>query len=229
MSIPIKILNLKRRPDRRKNMEDKLKDIGVNNYEFIDAVDGQILQPNPDLKYFFRNNDFGYRRGMMGCALSHYNLLKQLIKDPFNDYYLIMEDDATFCSNFGEKINNLSSHFKNKELLFLGYLMYSKCREKVSHLTDVEKEEIEIIPFESSLFIGGAHCYSVNKLGAQKIVNYIENFGMIRAVDWVLIDTPKLQIYETRPHLSFAMWNEGGKIIDTDIQNRGDSMIFDKE
>lgn len=224
-NIPIKILNLKRRPDRRQEMENKLKAVGIANYEFIEAVDGKLLQPSLELKHLFRNNDFGYRRGVMGCALSHYKVIKQLINDQFNDYYLIMEDDATFCSNFSEKIEKLQ--FKDKELFFLGYLMFSKILETVSHLTNVEKDETEVIDFESGLFIGGAHCYSINKIGAQKIVNYIENSGMIRPIDHIIKDAPGIKIYETRPHLSFATWNEGGKIIDTDIQNRWDPMIFE--
>ena len=33
-----------------------------------------------------------------------------------------------------------------------------------------------------------------------------------------------MECFETRPHISFAEWNEGGKAIDSDIQNLYDSI-----
>ena len=78
--------------------------INYNEYEFIKAVDGQFLTPTQELFDLFKGNDFGSRKGVIGCALSHYNLWKQLLDDKKNDYYLIMEDDFSLCTNFKDKL-----------------------------------------------------------------------------------------------------------------------------
>ena len=80
----------------------KLVDAGIptDDCEFIKAVDGALLKPTSELKHLFRNNDFGNRKGVIGCALSHYNLWKRLIDDSHHEYYVIMEDDFVLCSNF---------------------------------------------------------------------------------------------------------------------------------
>src|SRR3990172_1806085 len=38
--------------------------------------------------------------GVVGCALSHKALWKKLVDDIYNDYYVILEDDATIDNKF---------------------------------------------------------------------------------------------------------------------------------
>jgi hypothetical protein len=45
----IKIVNLERRPDRKENMIEKLKQQNITNYEFIRAVDGRELEPTDEV------------------------------------------------------------------------------------------------------------------------------------------------------------------------------------
>ena len=52
----------------------------------------------------FEKNEFNYRKGVIGCALSHYNLWKMLLNDFNNNYYCIFEDDIIFIDNFKEKL-----------------------------------------------------------------------------------------------------------------------------
>ena len=105
----IKIVNLERREDRKEETIKKLLEAGIKteDYDFIKAVDGKLLEPSSRLKHLFRNNDFGSRRGVIGCALSHYNLWCQLLNDPDNEYYIIMEDDFTLCKNFKQQLEIL--------------------------------------------------------------------------------------------------------------------------
>ena len=53
--LPIKVINLKRRKDRRLHMESILKDIV---FDFKDAVDGNELKENDPRLYTFKDNDF---------------------------------------------------------------------------------------------------------------------------------------------------------------------------
>ena len=73
-------------------------------------------------------------------------------------------------------------------------------------------------------YIGGIFCYSINKNGARKLVDYINKNGIKHGIDYLFKIIPELECFETRPHISFSEWNEGGKAIDSDIQNLYDSI-----
>jgi GR25 family glycosyltransferase involved in LPS biosynthesis len=211
----VKVVNLERRVDRKKNME-KILDIP---HEFIKAVDGHFLEPTQELFDLFKGNDFGDRKGFIGCALSHYNLWNQLLDDKNNEYYLIMEDDFSLCDDFKYKIEELKSDFISKECLFLGYHMFEKNRQMVKDIYDNESiKTIKVVPLDKNLYIGGTFCYSINKNGAKKMVDYIQKNGIKHGIDYVMKILDNLQSYECQPFLVFSEWYDGGKKIDSDIQ-----------
>ena len=61
--------------------------------------------------------------------MSHYNLWKQLLNDNENEYYVILEDDITFCDNFKSKYDSLKEYFIKEDMEFLGYSMIEKERK----------------------------------------------------------------------------------------------------
>ena len=140
----IKIINLKKRTDRKEEMIQKLEKANIKDYEFVEAVNGYELEATREIYDLFKDNDFAYRKGVIGCALSHVILWKQLIDDKDNDYYLISEDDNTFNDDFGNKIKELENEFKTKEVLFLGYSMFSNEREKNKTKRDIAKKQLQI-------------------------------------------------------------------------------------
>jgi len=229
----IKIVNLERRSDRRENIVNTMKSCGIENYEFIKAVDGKTLLPTKELKNLFQGNDFGSRRGFIGCAMSHYNLWQQLLDDPENEYYIIMEDDFTLGYQFKERLLFLQKQgeFTKKPVIFMGYHMYSTKREPVFSQYNNAGTTVEICPLNKDLFIGGTHCYSIHKTGAQILVDYIRVNGIKHGIDYLMKIVPALTLYESQPHLAFAEWYEPGKKTgtDTDIQNSFDSLDFSKE
>ena len=225
---PIKIINLERRQDRRTNTIKQLSDAGFepNDYEFVKATDGSTLVPTQELKELFQGNDFGSRKGVIGCALSHYRLWQQLVNNPRDAYYLIMEDDFILCPDFNSRFQELSKTcaFINNDVLFLGYSMFSKDRQKHFKLyNDLSKNETKIVPLDKKLYIGGYFMYSINKNGARKLLDYIEQNGIKHGIDYLNKIMPDLHSYECQPQLVFSEWNENGKKIDSDIQN-----IYDK-
>jgi hypothetical protein len=110
------VVNMERRPDRRQEMTDRLKDIDIK-YEFYTAVDGMQLKATQEIYDLFAGNEFGNRRGVIGCALTHMRLWQQLLNDPDYDTYLIIEDDTTFAPNFTKDI--IDQRFP---VTMLGYL-----------------------------------------------------------------------------------------------------------
>ena len=137
-----------------------------------------------------------------------------------------MEDDATIVESFKEEIEKID--FKKYDILLMGYHMFSKTLEKVKDIyrnyNENEDVNLTIDRLQMDYYIGGTHCYSINKNGARKLVDYIDKNGIKYAIDYLFKFTPELECFETRPHISFAEWNECGKAIDSDIQNMCDGI-----
>ena len=215
----IKIINLERRADRKKSTIDKLTEAECHNYTFIKATDGQTIQSTYEIKTLFKGNDFSNCRGVIGCALSHYYLWKSLIEDNEHDFYLIMEDDLILCDGFKEKIEGLKTEMKNKQILFLGYHMFEKEREKVKEIYDCSSNNVQVSKLNQSIFVGGTFSYSINTAGARHLIDYIGKNGIHHGIDYVIGKLNKDICYETKPHLCFSVWNEDNKECDSDIQN----------
>jgi GR25 family glycosyltransferase involved in LPS biosynthesis len=216
----IKVVNLERRPDRKEQTILKFKEQGIIDYKFIEAVDGQKLDVSVDIIELFKGNDYGSRKGFIGCALTHYNLWKKLL-DSTDEYYFIMEDDVQMDPKFSEMIKSID--YSKYDILFLGYSMFSSVREKVE-----VNNEFSIGRLSMGQYIGGTFTYSINRVGAKKMLNYIEKNGIKHGIDYLFKIIPELECHESKPQLCFSEWNENGKEIDSDIQNVGDSFNFEK-
>ena len=115
----------------------------------------------------FEDNDFGSRCGFIGCALSHYGLWMELLKDSTNEYYIIMEDDVILCNGYKEQISKLESEFKDKDILYHGYLMYKNDRlnNKNTYDYSLVKNEtcVSVHPLKKNFYVGGTHG-NINKI-----------------------------------------------------------------
>ena len=254
--ISIKVVNLERRDDRRAEVVSKFAAAGFteSEYAFVAATDGAKLVPTASMKRMFQGNDFGSRRGVVGCALSHYLLWNQLIRDADNEFYVIMEDDFELCPDFKRVLHGMHDECMNRDVMFMGYHMFEQKRAPVRHIynrdpvpvpvpapapvpipfagTETETAgygyDVAVEPLNKELYIGATHCYSINKRGAMLLLNYIKVNGIKHGIDYLMkIADNGLECYETRPHLAFAEWNEAGKAIDTDIQFDYNSIDFD--
>lgn len=225
----IKILNLKRRPDRREKITEELNKHKVPEeyYEWISSIDGKELTPTWELKKLFQGNDFGNRIGFIGCALSHYSLWKELVKDPQHQFYMIMEDDFTLCPDFKNKMEHLKYSMYQSPLLLLGYHMFEKEREKVKNTYNHSFYHTNLRPLDKKLYIGGFFCYSINKAGAKRLCDYIEQYGIRHGIDYLIKIVPNLPCLECQPQLAFSVWDEK-KVpsMDTDIQKTKERMDF---
>jgi len=226
----IKIINLERRTDRKENTIKELDKVNISkqDYEFIKAVDGLSIKPTIQLKELFKGNDFGNRKGVIGCALSHYNLWKQLLNDTVHDYYIIMEDDYTLPSSFKRHFEKLKSdnEFSKRDVLFLGYHMFEAKRNVNLNIYNSESDMINIKELNNDLYIGGFFAYSINKEGAKKMIDYISKNGIKHGIDYLFKIYDEIKCYECQPQIVFSVWNENGKKIDSNIQHDHDSIDF---
>jgi GR25 family glycosyltransferase involved in LPS biosynthesis len=232
----VKVVNLERRADRKLDIIKLFKETKLTDFVFYKAVDGKTLESTNELKKLFQGNDFGSRKGVIGCALSHLQLWNELVADKNHSHYVIFEDDISVSnSNFKERLEKLKP--ETEEVLFLGYHMFSHKREEVKHIYDVGANEIganeiganeiKIEPLNKNLYIGGTFAYTINKVGAQKLITYISENGIKHGIDYLMKITPGLNMKELQPLLVWSDWYEDtGKPIDTDIQANYDSLDF---
>jgi len=217
----IKCINLERRSDRKEQMIKKLENL-INYTDFFKAIDGKQLIPDNNLKHLFRNNDFGWRKGVIGCALSQYYLWKELLEDENYDKYLILEDDVELNKNLTFQINCLIN--LDFDILYLGYTHF----ESKKHIYN-EKifNGIKIEPLDQSLWIGGAFGYILTKEGARKFINYIEENGIAHGIDYVMVKKiDNLKQYSIFPFLITSDYADYNNNVDSDIQRSCETFNF---
>jgi GR25 family glycosyltransferase involved in LPS biosynthesis/GT2 family glycosyltransferase len=224
----IKIINLKRRPDRKEQVTKTFTDAGITNFQIVEAVDGTELKPTLELKKLFAGNDFGSRVGVIGCALTHYNLWKALLSDNTNQYYTIFEDDITLVSDFKKKYDIMEPTIHKFECLFLGYHMFTQNREATKDAYVVQSNRADIVANNRNLNIGGTFGYTINKIGAKALIDFIEKNGIRHGIDYVMKICKEIKSLEIRPQVVFSEWYETpGQTVDTDIQTNYTKLDFD--
>ncbi len=213
-------INLKRRTDRKERINGLFKENGIDNYEFFEAIDGKQLTLNDEIEKLFEGNDFGWRSTFIGCALSHYNLWKQFINDVEYDYYLIYEDDIEFCNYYNDKLNIVMNNLDVNEDWDIVFLGQSVVQEYKHEYINKDYNGLSFQKINPVKTIGGIFGYIINKKGAKKLINYIENNGIRHGIDYIMMRMNILNIYEAVPHLvrTDYVTNENYNFIDSDIQ-----------
>lgn len=211
-----RIINLKRRHDRKLKMEAQLKQQSFTDYDFMNAVDGNELIPTEHLYTLFKDNDFNYRKGVIGCALSHMTLWKQLVRDSDCELYVIIEDDAEFVDGFEVKLNKAIRLFASEsraELCFIsGFSMKTPC----SSMNDMQ-----LIKKKNDT-VDGLGGYIVKKSGAARFMQYYAAHSVKRAIDASIVDNFKEHLYELNQYLIKTPFFGP----DTDIQQSYDCISF---
>ena len=221
------VINLERREDRKKNVEDTFGNVKFQDYSFYKAVDGKTLKGDENIYNLFYGNDFGWRKGVIGCALSHYNLWKQLAEEKETRLYCIFEDDFVLREDFLENFKKCEDYMlhSDTDILFLGYTMFRDARKRNPIYDSFQHLQIE--SFNNPLYIGGFFGYMLSKSAAQKLLQYIETNGIRHGIDYLIKINPNLKIKECRPHIIFSDWvDSNNSNVDTDIQKDYDALQF---
>ena len=213
-------INLERRQDRRDYITELFEKEEINDYQFYKAIDGQYIESSYFIYSLFRNNDFGYRKGFIGCALSHYYIWKELMDSEY-DFFIIYEDDITLTDDYKNKLDKVieTVDFTECDYLLLGYHMFKDKREQYKDIYDIVREETEVYRLNRELYIGSTSSYIVTRTGASKILHYITQNRIRHGIDYLVGKIPYLNMYETQPHLCFAEWVDNlSSGVDSDIQ-----------
>lgn len=96
INLPVWVVNLKKDENRRNFMVSQLERLGIS-YELIEAVEGTKVSDENVIKYSPELSQKTIHRnltpGEVGCALSHIDLWKRMVKEDIAEA-LILEDDA---------------------------------------------------------------------------------------------------------------------------------------
>jgi GR25 family glycosyltransferase involved in LPS biosynthesis len=215
------IVNLLKRCDRKKSMIEQLDKYNINNYTFIEAVDGYNIELDAKIIRLFSGNYFNNRKGVIGCALSHLNIwISLLLSDDM--YCIVFEDDIDInllYNNPKEEIDKAIKYLEtnnNIDLLLLGYHMKSEYEHEryINNTHDMGQ-------FDKTKYVGGTFAYIITKKCAKKLVDYIMINGIKNPIDDMMILTvPDICIHYIQPHLVLSDWvKTNDSKVDTDIQN----------
>lgn len=163
------IINLKRRIDRKNNMIKKLHSMNINNYEFIDAIDGTdatIIDKFNNQKKNFKTKIS--TSGHFACLLSHIKAI-EIAKNRCYTSIMILEDDVFLCDNFINELEKLK--IPNYDVIYLGGI--------------INKKKIFFSKWAKANKILGTYGYILNSnmfdlmlVELNKLANYIDLFLM---------------------------------------------------
>lgn len=212
------VINLLRRKDRKQTMIQLFRQ--PMTVRFFEAIDGQTLEYTQDIHSMFRGNDFGNRKGFVGCALSHYTLWKRLLEGD-QPYLLIFEDDVSTIEQYGLPLAQhrkfVEANLSQVDMYFLGFSVkpqnesfkYSKPDNRDEFCTTLDKD----------LYIGGFFSYMITRVGAQKLLEYIHIHGIKHGIDYLVKLVPGLRCLSAQPHLFFSECAfTKDSAVDSDIQ-----------
>jgi GR25 family glycosyltransferase involved in LPS biosynthesis len=209
------VLNLDRRPDRLAQFHQEAARAGLRGWRRVAAIDGQALQLSPALHHLFRGNDFGFRRGIVGCALTHHQLWQQLGQPT-----LVLEDDVELADHFvaglHATLRQLQQLDPNWDLVLLGWSPWSA---PVQADPPRCSEPPRLGPMDWSDYMGGTFAYLIAPAGAAKLLQRAEERGIANGIDWFIRgQADLLRAYQPRLPLAFAPCARPDQVADSDIQ-----------
>ena len=105
----IYIINLKRSCDRRSHIVKQFKELGIDNYELLEGVDGSLINSaDPawagilDFQNFWKASV-----NALACALSHVKLYEHVLAKTSYERILICEDDIVFCEDLNSRFEQI--------------------------------------------------------------------------------------------------------------------------
>ena len=192
------LLNLERRPERRKYADEQFKSIGLTGVKHWPAVDATALGLRSIVK--------DITPGMIGCYRSHRDIMKHCLDNNINSY-IVFEDDPVFIGGFNHfialAIENIPPDWE---------FIYWGCHEHKNGQPLKFINEYWAIPCS----VWGTQCFMIrNRQTIQKIYDGLEQ--MIMQIDCQLsqmvLRDKKINHYAVQP---CAVWQKTE--LESDVQ-----------
>jgi GR25 family glycosyltransferase involved in LPS biosynthesis len=195
----IYFINLDRRPDRKEHFLNECTnvDIPMEKVERYKALDGSTYQFSKEEADLFKNVYYKgkpYEKGVMGNQLSHYYILRDMIKNKY-DYIMILQDDVIFKKNFIKYVDDLMENVPvNTEIINIGFHKHAMH----SHFVPwpIEEDGTEDCDKLCKTKINDHLCilkniinpcslgYIVTFEGAINLLEFFNRHGFLKETDW---------------------------------------------
>lgn len=208
--IEFKCISLPNRTDRREWVETHLNSFNIP-FEFFNAKTSSV-QNYDNLKFLQ-----GIKSPNIGCALSHYELIKN---HNSNKILGIFEDDVLLCEDFLERFTYIENNFNlDWDIFFLSSFYHLNTDNNRWHKSgDFEFTDIKYIHRVYGSFC--THSYLVNPNSKDKILKLIrENSHKSYAIDhlYILIQ-PELNCFSFTPGMANQIVSHSD--IDNTVKNQ---------
>jgi GR25 family glycosyltransferase involved in LPS biosynthesis len=232
------VINLERRTDRLDKFKHTHSYMKDKTYVWK-ATDGRALQLNPEIIHCFRNNDFGWKKAVMGCALSHLGLWEKLANDNLAKSYLIMEDDVQFSPSWMEWWSEHATDMPaDADVVYLGGVLppnkpvFPHIIDPVnSHFGRVKANTFFNGPTPRRYFHFCNYAYILTQNGARKLIQLIKERGIFTSGDHMIVNhgDELLKIYFTTPLLATCFQEEDPVYQKSDFNNFARVDNFDSD
>lgn len=232
------VVNLERRKDRLASFRSN-KDVA--DVHVLPAIDGRTLKLTPELASLFRNNDFKWKKSVMGCALSHFALWQRLAVDPVAKSYVIFEDDVRLRDDWAAQWYKAAAHVPaDADAIYLGGVLPPN-KAALPSITEpvnpffarVAKNTLFGVPGAASrrYFHFCNYAYVLTKQGAQKLCQIIQERGIFTSGDHMIVNHGDglLNIYFTTPLLAECIQENDPTYQRSDFNNFARLDTFDSD
>jgi len=220
------VINLAKRKDRLAAF--KANHPAFKNKVLVSpAVDGRTLPLTDALRHCFRNNDFKWKKSVMGCALSHLTLWEKLANDKQLTSYLIMEDDVKFQSDWqAQWLTAAAAIPTDADVIYLGGVLPPN-KPAFPHIVEPVNAHFAKVKANTLFSPPGApprryfhfcnYAYVLTKAGARKLVALVKERGIFTSGDHMIVNhgdssvvaaDKALNIYFTTPLLATCTQEE---------------------
>jgi GR25 family glycosyltransferase involved in LPS biosynthesis len=230
------VINLEHREDRLAKFYINNPVMKDNVYR-VNAVYGNKLELTKNLVRLFKNNDFNWKKGVIGCALSHYNIWKELAGNKHSKNYLVLEDDVVLDQQFLIKWRKFAHLLpSDSDIVFLGGVLPPN-KAYLADLTEpvnsafARNKQVKIGDVIRRYFHFCTYSYIITRAGANKLCKFIEENGIFTSIDHMLVNhgDSLLNIYFTYPLLAKCFQDDDPAYINADFNNFNRVDKFDSE
>src|ERR1700747_2499807 len=194
-------INLDERIDRNEHMQKQFSKQNIN------AIRYSAFKPNLNLP------KYNLKASALGCFLSHYNIIKQAIKNNDQKLLIIFEDDIIILDKFNDRLQsvllNLPEDWDFCYLSFAHYInhTFDSRLEKVVYKTQNDAYQFindVIVKFKFPLC---THSYMINPKSLTKIINYLDNNIMDLDISYILMQNNNINVYCAVNNLTYQDWD----------------------
>lgn len=156
-------------PKRKEYVKKIMRDMKIS-VDIFDAILGKDLDKNVLIKNKILKSDSTLKTNEIACALSHISVIKRFYDSSEKDTLFVFEDDIELNKDYYDKIANVMKTVPDD----WEYIQFGHCWNNC--LTMKKVEGTDYLYISSNPLCG--HSYALNKKGAKKILDDVNEQGL---------------------------------------------------